>query len=123
VTSDNTLRVAFSSSPSLVAGSPYSDVYYARVAQNTGRVANNTILLTKTASSTGVSPLPRLRLDSNNYSHVVWAAQQQRSDADDSCGIYYAMVQALSPGLVDNLAIGATEVLSGVTAGDSPVYS
>ena len=113
VTSDNTLRVAFSSAPSLVAGSPYSDVYYARVAQNTGRVANNTILLTKTASGTGVSPLPRLRLDSNKFSHVVWAANNSDPTRTTPAGIYYAMVQALSPGLVDNLAIGATEVLSG----------
>jgi hypothetical protein len=112
VTSDNTLRVAYSSFPSLVIGSPYSDVYYARVGWNTARVVNNTILLTTTAGSIGVSPLPRLRLDTNNFSHVVWAANNSTGELFPT-GIYYSMVQALSPGLVDNLAIGATQVLSG----------
>jgi hypothetical protein len=110
VTSDNTMRVAFSSSPSLVAGSPYSDVYYARAGWEAARVANTAILLTETFSSTGVSPLPRLRLDGNNFSHVVWAAN---NSTGNPTGIYYAMVQAPAPGVVDNLAIGATQVLSG----------
>ena len=112
VTSDNTLRVAYSSFPSLVIGSPYSDVYYARVGWNAARVVNNAILLTTTAGSIGVSPLPRLRLDGNNFSHVVWAANNSTGELFPT-GIYYSMVQALSPGLVDNLAIGATQVLSG----------
>ena len=111
VLSDNTLRVAFSSFPSpLVDNSTFTDVYYARVGWNDARVANNTILLTTTASSTGVSPLPRLRLDGNRFSHIVWAAN---NSTGDPTGIYYAMVHALSPGVVDNLAIGATQVLSG----------
>ena len=80
VTTDNTLRVAFSSFPSLVAGSPFSDVYYARVGLDTARVVNNTILLTTSANSTGVSPLPRLRLDANRSSHVVWAANNSTGD-------------------------------------------
>jgi hypothetical protein len=110
VTSDNTLRVAFSSFPSLVKGSPYSDVYYARVGWNSGRVANAAILLS-TASSAGVSPLPRLRLDSNRFSHVVWAAGT--ADPTTIATIYYAMVHAIAPAVVDNLAIGATQVLTG----------
>jgi hypothetical protein len=112
VTSDNTLRVAYSSFPSLVIGSPYSDVYFARVGWNAARVVNSPILLTTTAGSIGVSPLPRLRLDSNKFSHVVWAANNTAGELFPT-GIYYSMVQALSPGLVDNLAIGATQVLSG----------
>ncbi|MGE5285499.1 MAG: hypothetical protein ACM3OG_11080, partial [Actinomycetota bacterium] len=110
VTSDNTLRVAFSSFPSLASGPPYSDVYYARVGRDAARVANTAILLTTRASSTGVSPLPRLRLDSNKFSHVVWAAN---NSTGNPTGIYYAMVHAVAPSVVDNLAIGATQVLSG----------
>jgi hypothetical protein len=113
VTSDNTLRVAFSSFPSLVTGSPYSDVYYARVGMDNARVVNAPILLTNTAGSTGVLSLPRLKLDSNNYSSIVWAANNSDPTRTTPAGIYYAMVHALSPGLVDNLAIGATQVLSG----------
>jgi len=110
VTTDNTLRVAFSSYPSQLAGSPYSDVYYARVGWDTARVANSPILLNM-ASSTGVSTLPRLRLDGNNYSHVVWAAGS--ADPTSIATIYYSMVHAIAPVIVDNVAIGATQVLTG----------
>jgi hypothetical protein len=110
VVSDNTLRVVFSSSPSLVGGSPYSDVYYARMGWNNALVVNNTILL-NTALSTGVSALPRLRLDGNNYSHIVWAAGN--TNPTSIATIYYAMVHAVAPSVVDNLAIGATQVLIG----------
>jgi hypothetical protein len=113
VVADNTLRVAFSSFPSLVTGSPYSDVYYARVGMDNARVVNAPILLTNSAGSTGVLPLPRLKLDSNMYSDIVWAANNSDPTRTTPAGIYYAMVHALSPGLVDNLAIGATQVLSG----------
>ncbi len=111
VTADNTMRVAFSSSPSMLAPSS-SDVYYARVGLDNARVVDNTlILLTKTASSTGRSPLPRLRLDGNNNSHVVWSANDNTTGTPS--GIYYAMVKTVPPSVVDNLAIGATQVLSG----------
>ena len=113
VVSDNTLRIAFSSFPSLVSGPPYSDVYYARVGMDTSQVVNGPILLTNTASSTGVMPLPRLKIDSNKYSNIVWAANNSDPTRTTPAGIYYSMVHALSPGLVDNLAIGATQVLSG----------
>lgn len=112
VISDNTLRVAYSSFPSLVSGPPYSDVYYARVGWDTSRVLDNTILLTNTAGSTGVSALPRLKLDGNNYSHIVWAANNSTGELFPT-GIYYAMVHAVAPVVVDNLAIGATQVLTG----------
>jgi len=112
VATDNSLRVAFSSFPSLVAGSSYSDVYYARVGLDNARVMDNTLsLLTTTAVSAGKSPLPRLRLDYYNNSHVVWAANDPTMATPS--GIYYAMVKAVSPGVGDNLAIGATQVLSG----------
>ena len=114
VTTDNTMRVAFSSSPSMVAVSPYSDVYYARVGLDNARVVDNTLLLlTETASSTGVTPLPRLRLDGNNYSHIVWAANNSDTTRTTPSAIYYSMVHAIAPSVVDNLAIGATQVLSG----------
>ena len=116
VTTDNTMRVAFSSSPSLVTGSPYSDVYYARAGLDNTRVVDTTILLTKTASTTGVSALPRLLLDRFNYSHIVWAANNPiPSDPTQTTptGIYYALVYPIPPSVADNLAIGATQVLSG----------
>jgi len=118
VFTDNTLRVAYSSFPSLVAGSPYSDVYYARVGWDNTRVVDNAILLTRafppavTPSSAGVSPLPRLRLDGNNNSHIIWAANNADPTSTPT-GIYYAMVKTVPPSVVDNLAIGATQVLSG----------
>jgi hypothetical protein len=111
VTTDNTMRVAFSSSPSIVAGSSYADVYFARVGVDTATVRDNTLILLTTAGSTGMSPRPRLRLDGNNNSHVVWAANDNA--AGTPSGIYYAMVKTVPPGVVDNLAIGATQVLSG----------
>jgi len=113
VTSDDTLRVAYSSFPSLVSGSPYSDVYFARVGMDNSQVVNNPILLTNSASSTGVTPLPRLKIDSNKFSNIVWAANNSDLTRTTPAGIYYAMVHALSPGLVDNLAIGATQVITG----------
>ena len=113
VVSDNTLRVAFSSFPSLVTGPPYSDVYFARVGMDNSQVVHGTLLLTNTAASTGVFPLPRLRIDSNKYSSIVWAANNSDPTRTTPAGIYYAMVHALPPGLVDNVAIGATQVLSG----------
>lgn len=118
VTSDNTLRIAFSSFPSLVAGSPYSDVYYARVGSDNTRVIGNPILLTKlyppvsTASSAGVFPLPRLHLDSNKNIHIAWAANNS-AEISTPTGIYYAMVKTAPSSVVDNIAIGATQILAG----------
>jgi len=111
VTADNTLRVAFSSSPSIVAGSSSADVYYARVGLDTAKVRDNALILLSAAGSTGTSPRPRLRLDANNNSHVVWSANNNATESP--AGIYYAMVKTVPPGVVDNLAIGATQVLSG----------
>jgi len=113
VVTDNTLRVAYSSFPSLVAGSPYSDVYFARVGLDNTRVVGGAILLTDTVSSTGVMPLPRLRLDGNKNSHVVWAANNSDPTRTTPAAIYYTMVNAASPSAADNVAIGATQVLTG----------
>jgi hypothetical protein len=111
VTGDNTLRIAYSSFPSpLIDNATYSDVYYARVAMESARVLNNRLLLTTVPASAGVTPLPRLRLDTNHNSHIAWAAN---NSTGDPTGIYYSMVHAVSPSVVDNLAIGATQVLSG----------
>ena len=110
VTTDNTMRVAFSSFPSILAPAS-SDVYYARVGLDNARVVDNTLILLTTASSAGRLPLPRLRLDVSNNSHVVWSANDDT--AGTPSGIYYAMAKAVPPGVVDNLAIGATQVLSG----------
>lgn len=110
VTADNTMRVAFSSFPSILAPAS-SDVYYARVGLDNARVVGNTLIPLTTASSTGRFPLPRLRLDVSNNSHVVWAAND--NTAGTPSGIYYAMAKAVPPAVVDNLAIGATQVLSG----------
>jgi hypothetical protein len=108
VAADNSLRVAFSSFPSLAAPSPYADVYYARVGVDNAMVVDNTLtLLTKTAASTGISALPRLRLEGTTRGHIAWAADTGTTAPSD---IYYAMVKEGSPG-VDNLAIGATPVL------------
>jgi len=110
VTADNTMRVAFSSFPSILVPSS-SDVYYARVGLDNARVVDNTLIPLTTASSTGRFPLPRLRLDVINNSHVVWSAND--NTAGTPSGIYYAMTKAVPPVVVDNLAIGATQVLSG----------
>ncbi|MDD5761784.1 MAG: hypothetical protein PHP88_04665 [bacterium] len=110
VTADNTMRVAFSSYPSMLAPQ-FSDVYYARVALDNARVSDNTLIRLTTASSVGKTPLPRLLLDGNRYSHVAWAANDNTTNTPT--GIYYAMVNAIAPSVVDNLAIGATQVLSG----------
>ena len=116
VPNDDTMRIAFSSFPSLVAVPPYSDVYYARVGLDNARVVGNTILLTKTASSTGVSPLPRLRLDGNNYSHIVWAANN-RSRAIRRRRLPRESITRWCirsrPASRTTIAIGATQVLSG----------
>jgi len=112
-TTGGTLTAAYSSFPSLVAGSPYSDVYYARVGLDNAQVINTPILLTSTVSSTGVLALPRILLDGNNYSHIVWAANNDDPTNSTPTGIYYAWVYPMPPSVADNLAIGATQVLWG----------
>jgi hypothetical protein len=105
VTTDNTLRVAYTDN---VTGN--GNVYYSRVGWDNAFLVGSRILLSSLPSSQGVQPLPRLRLDGNNYSNIVWAAN---NSGTTPTGIYYAMVHAVAPSVVDNLAIGATQVLSG----------
>ncbi|MBP2675229.1 MAG: hypothetical protein H6Q84_2069, partial [Deltaproteobacteria bacterium] len=102
VTSDNSLRVAY-------ADDDAGNVYFARVGIDNANVVGSPILLSYLASSRGVKPIPRLDLDGYNYSHVVWAAND--TDAEPT-GIYYSLVRANPSGVLDNLAIGPTQVIS-----------
>lgn len=112
VAADNSLRVAYTDS--LTGSFPgYGNVYYARVGWDNAFLVGSSILLSSQPSSQGVQPLPRLRLDGYSNSHIVWAANNSAGTPSPT-GIYYAMVQTgPSGGVVDNLAIGATQVLSG----------
>ncbi len=105
VTSDGSLRMAYAQ-PSAGLG----NVYFARAGIDNATLAAAPILLSSVAASQGIQPLPRLALDGNNYSHVVWAANNA---AGTPSGIYYAMVKTVSPGTTDVLGIGATQVLYG----------
>jgi hypothetical protein len=104
-TSDGTLRIAYAD-----ASTEYSNVYFARVSIDNAAVVGGPIMLSS-GSSQGVKPLPRLKLDSNGYSHVVWAANNNLSGT--FTGIYYSLVRRNSSGIADNLAIGATQVVYG----------
>ncbi|MGE5248177.1 MAG: hypothetical protein ACM3L8_07490 [Verrucomicrobiota bacterium] len=105
VTSDGSLRMAYTQTS---AG--LGNVYFARVGIDNTTLAAAPILLSSVAASQGIQPLPRLGLDGNNYSHVVWAANNA---AGTPSGIYYAMVKTVPPGTTDALGIGATQVLYG----------
>ena len=104
--SDNTARVAYAGRPGI---SGEFQVYYARVSLDTAAVTNSPgapLLLSSLAGSSGSRPLPSLRLDGANRSHIAWAAN---SDLGTANGIYYALVKEI--GGVDTVAIAATEVL------------
>ncbi|HEX9205025.1 MAG TPA: hypothetical protein VF853_03775 [Candidatus Deferrimicrobiaceae bacterium] len=101
VTTDNTLRVAYADNT--------AHVLYARVGIDNALLAGTPILLNPQEASRGVRPLPRLRLDSLNRSHIAWAANNNSGAAS---GVYYALVKQGTGG-IDNLAIGATQVLAG----------
>ena len=107
VVTDNSMRVAYTDTSSGVG-----NVYYARVGIDNAFLVGSRILLSSRPETQGIQPLPRLRLDSNNYSHIVWAANNDDPTRTPS-GIYYAMVHAVPPAVVDNLAIGATQVMWG----------
>ncbi|HEX7519617.1 MAG TPA: hypothetical protein VF325_04985 [Candidatus Deferrimicrobium sp.] len=104
---DNSLRIAYTDN-----STGYGNVYYSRVGWDNAFLVGSSILLSSQPSSQGVQPLPRLRLDGNNDSHIVWAANNS-TDTPSPTGIYYAMVRKVPPSVVDNLAIGATQVISG----------
>jgi hypothetical protein len=110
VTADGTARVAFASRPAIDSGSPFH-VYFARVGLDNATVAGAPLLLSSgngdtVTGSDGFRPVPALRLDTLNNSHVVWAANDAVPNAS---GIYYALVSSAAGS--DSVAIGATEVL------------
>jgi hypothetical protein len=109
VTSDNTARVAYAET---AAGTV--DVRYARVGLDNALVVGTPIPLTSILNpqARGVRPLPRLRLDGLNRSHIAWAANSNIGAGGPASGAYYALVKQASTG-IDNLAIGATQVLAG----------
>jgi hypothetical protein len=108
VGSDGTAPMAYVDNTAEADGTV--NVYFARFGIDNALLVGAPIRLTFLhAASRGVRPLPRLRLDGLNRSHVVWAANNNNGTAS---GVCYALVKQASPG-VDSLAIGATQVLPG----------
>jgi hypothetical protein len=104
---DNSLRVAYTDNSTGIG-----NVFYSRVGWDNAFLVGPGILLSSQPSSQGVQPLPRLRVDGNNDSHIVWAANNSAGTPSPT-GIYYAMVRKVPPSVVDTLAIGATQVIAG----------
>ncbi len=109
VLTDNTVRMAFANKPTISLASPFQ-VWFARVLLDNASVVqtlplssgdNNTV-----TGSDGFRPVPSLNLDVLGNSHVSWAANDSTPNPG---GVYYAMVT--STAAVDNVGIGATEVL------------
>lgn len=119
VLTDNTVRMAFANRSSISASTPFH-VYYARVGVDNNTVVGAPILLSSgnddtTTGSDGFRPIPSLRIDLLNNSHVAWAANDATPTAS---GVYYALVT--STATVDNVAIAATEVLGRTLAWGHP---
>lgn len=111
VAADNTARAAFSQRASGAAGGPF-DVWYARISLDNDAVVRPPLQLSTFTNSNGSQPIPNLKLDAQNRSHIVWAAGGPT--LDNSSSIYYAMVKEFvdsSRGNPDNAAIGATGVI------------
>ncbi|MGE5752986.1 MAG: hypothetical protein ACM319_05035 [Deltaproteobacteria bacterium] len=111
VPADNTVRMAFSSRDAIASAAPFH-VYFARAGLDTATVVGTPLLLSSGTNDTvtgsdGFRPTPSLRLDALNRSHVAWAAN---SSTPAASGIYYALVN--STATTDNVAIGATQVIT-----------
>src|SRR5512134_66407 len=107
---DNTARMAFASRATIDALAPFH-VYFTRVNLVSATVATTPLLLSSgddntVTGSDGFRPLPSLRLDPLGNAHVAWAANDNTTNPG---GVYYAMVTSTTA--VDNVGIGATEVL------------
>jgi len=110
VLTDDTVRMAFASRSAIAAATPFH-VYFARVGLDDATVVGTPLLLSSgnddtVTGSDGFRPLPALRIDSLNNSHIAWAANDNTTNPG---GVYYALVTSTST--VDNVAIGATEIL------------
>ena len=106
VTADNTARLAYAGRQGVA--DPFG-VYYARISLESAAVTGSPgtpLLLSSVAGSTGVRPLPNLKLDGLNRAHVAWAANSSSSLPN---GIYYALVKETNG--ADNVVIAATGVL------------
>lgn len=106
VPADNTVRLAYAgrNGPAV-----RFDVFYARVSLETAAVTGNPgvpLRLSAAAGTDGFRPIPSLKLDALNRSHVAWASNDAASSPN---GIHYALVKEV--GGADQVAIAATEVL------------
>lgn len=109
VPSDNTARVSFARKASILAATPFQ-VYFARVGLDNAQVVGTPLPLSAgdpPLGSNGFHPVPTLKLDDLNRSHVAWAADDGTTSPN---GIYYALVK--ETGGTDNVAIAATEVIN-----------
>src|SRR3990170_1362163 len=110
VAADNTARLAYANRTTTSPTAPFQ-VFYARVGLDNATVVGPPLPLSSGNGDTftgsdGYRPIPSLRLDGLNRSHVAWAAGDNSLNPG---GIYYALVKEVSG--QDNVVIGATEIL------------
>jgi hypothetical protein len=111
VSSDNSARAAFAQRAAGSTG--LYDVWYARISLDNGYAVQPPLLLSDNVfvNSKGSKPLPNLKIDGANRSHVAWSAGN-----GPFASIYYAMVKEFadqSRNNADNAAIAATGVIGG----------
>ncbi len=107
VTTDNSARIAFGNR-SVIGTDPFQ-VYFARVGIDNALVVGAPIPLSSLPATDGRRPLPSLRLDTLNRSHVAWAADN--AFLTGPVPVYYAMIKETSG--IDNRVISATQVIGG----------
>jgi len=91
VAADNTVRLVYAWKPAVDSAQPF-DLYFARVALDNGAVAGTPVPVTPAwPAARGVRPVPDLKLDDLNRSHVAWAAAPA-ADAQEA-PICYAMIK------------------------------